>query len=146
MAECNEDLEYFERCKVDVLKEFCKKRGYSVTGKRKKELVALAWALSFQKAPIVLTKQQEREVVNLDYQSLLAIDVDGFQMTIPDPLDLTEGWESESTAANKWPPCMYIDINKYLIRKDEQNLLTRLANDYKEGEIISYIVHIWQYV
>ncbi|CAL9689621.1 unnamed protein product [Knipowitschia caucasica] len=138
MAESDKDIEYFERCKVDVLKEYCKRRGHSVTGKRKKELVALAWALSFQKAPIVLTKQQEREAVNLDYISLLEIDVDSCQMTIPDPLQLREGWENESTAANKWPPCMYIDINNYLTRKDELNLLTKLANDYKEGKAFSY--------
>lgn len=135
-AERNTDIGYFERCKIDVLKDFCKKRGYSVTGKRKKELAALAWTLSLQNAPIVLTKEQEREAVNIDYKSLLRIDIDGCQTTIPDPLELREGWENELTAANKWPPCMYIDINKYLIHKDEQNLLTRLANDYKEGNVI----------
>lgn len=65
-------------CKLNVWKEFCKKRGYSAKWKRKKELMALAWALSFEKASSLYKKKkkQEREAVNLDYKSLLEVNVD----------------------------------------------------------------------
>jgi len=133
MAEKDTDIEDFERWRVDTLKDFCRKRGYNVTGKCKKELVSLAYVLTLQNAPLLLSKTEEQQAAKQDYESLLQIYVDGSKVTIPDPLKLSSDWESEKEAASKWPPCLWMDISNYLLDHDERNLLTRLKNDYKEG-------------
>ena len=133
MAEKDSDIEDFERWTVDRLKDFGRKRGYNVGGKRKKELVSVAYVLT-----LLLRKTEEQVAAMQDYESLLHIDVDGCEITIPDPLKLGSDWECEKDATSKWPPCLWVDINNYLLDHDERNLLTRLKNDYKEGKAFSY--------
>jgi hypothetical protein len=128
-------IDDFRRWKVDPLKKFCRERGISVTKKRKEELVALAYALTIQKAPIVASKQQEKETVEKDYKALLTVKVGDEKVEIRDPKGIPESeWEGEAVATSKWPPCMYMNITDYLIAHDQRDLLTRLKNDYKEGQ------------
>ena len=132
MAEKQMTLDEFSRWKVDELKIYIKERGHKTTYKRKNELVAVAFAVSEQKLPIVSCDVAVMQV-DLDYQSLLTFVSDGVDYTIPDPWLLNDGWLSEGTGLRSWPPCTYIRISEYLVDHDERALLSRLANDYKEG-------------
>ncbi|CAL9683155.1 unnamed protein product [Knipowitschia caucasica] len=145
MAEFNEvidELDHFNRWKVDDLKRFCSRRGLPVTTrtaygnrqKRKEELAALAYAASIQKLPVVLTKEEERDAVKTDYLALLTVG----DKQIADPLTATDGWLNEVRGLKLWPPCMSADIAEYLLNRDEKSLLHRLRNDYKEGKAFSY--------
>jgi hypothetical protein len=58
-------LDDFRRWKVDPLKKFCRGRGISVAKKRKEELVALAYALTMQNAPVIASKEQNKETVSI---------------------------------------------------------------------------------
>ena len=54
----------FKPGKVDLLRSFCKKRGLVVSGRRKDELVALAFAAVCQNLPVVLDKDRESKEVH----------------------------------------------------------------------------------
>ncbi|ELU01759.1 hypothetical protein CAPTEDRAFT_195190 [Capitella teleta] len=60
----HESLDDFRRWKVDPLKKFCRDRGNSVAKKRKEELVALAYAFTIQNAPVIASKEQDKETVS----------------------------------------------------------------------------------
>jgi hypothetical protein len=77
--------------------------------------------------------------VKRDYARLLNIELQGQQITLKDPLKLTD-WQSEQQAVPKWPPCMYINVAEYLLANDQRDLLDRLKNDYKEGETTVYAI------
>ena len=68
-----EGLDDFKRWKVDVLRQFCRCRGLAVGGKRKDELVALAYAANIQKLPIIVENEQESNSSTEDYCSLLTL-------------------------------------------------------------------------
>lgn len=105
MAEHYINIEEFEHWKVDVLKEFCKKKkcDYIVAGKHKKSLTAFAYALLIQNASIDLSKAAAKQ----DYTLLLDIQIGDSKLTIPDPFKLSDGWKNEKEAVDKWP--MYLD-------------------------------------
>lgn len=140
---CIDDFRLF---KVDALKEYCRRRGLPITKKRKEELVALAFAATVQNLPEVLTAGEQNQQAKLDYQGILTVTSESSEgstwtTTLPDPLkDLPDGWLGEEGGVALWPPCMYINISLYLIDKDETALLTRLKNDYKDGQY-----HIYNY-
>lgn len=124
-------LDDFKRWKVDVLRNYCRVRGLTVSSRRKDELVALAFAAHCQDLPIVADKVHEKQAVNVDYSRLLVL-ANG--TAVPDPLKLSSGWLSEKEAVQLWPPCMILNISDYLVEKGERPLCERLRNDYKEGQ------------
>ena len=126
-------LDDFKRWKVDLLRSFCKKRGLVVSGRRKDELVALAFAAVCQNlpdVPVVLDKDGECKEAGDDYGKLLIL-LNG--TVIPDPLQLSDGWVSDKDGVSLWPLCMILNISDYLISRNERPLCDRLRNDYKEG-------------
>ena len=100
-------LEDFKRWKVPDLKNYLKKRGLKLSG-RKDKLCALAFAAHWEKKTLVPTKLEGYAACDLDYASLLQCG----GVTIPDPLhDLTKGWKGEQVGLDLWPPTMHIDID-----------------------------------
>ena len=56
-------IDEFQRWKVGVLKEYCSRRGLPISGKRKDELFALAYAATVTKLPCVISiKKMNRRV------------------------------------------------------------------------------------
>ena len=115
--------------KVDELRKFCRSRGLPATFRCKEELISLVFTALVQKLPCVLSKEEEADITKTDYKSLCE------QVKVPDPYELSDGWESELDGLSKWPPCMYEDISIFLQAKGKVDLLERLRNDYnyKEG-------------
>jgi hypothetical protein len=124
------DIDEFKRYNVDLLRKYCRERGLAVAGRRKEELVALAFAASLQNLPIVCDKVSEKHAVDDDYEHLLILR-DG--TVIPNPLQLTDGWLNEKKGISCWPPCMILNMLDYLVFRDERPLLQRLQNEYNEG-------------
>jgi len=93
-------MDDFNRWKVEDLKKFIKERGHKTTYRVKRELVAVAFALSQQQLPIVATNVDGVEQVDVDYQTLLTIESNGVTYTLPDPKYLQEGWLPESTGVS----------------------------------------------
>jgi hypothetical protein len=124
-------MDEFSRWKVEELKAYIKERGHKTTYKRKNELVAVAFAVREQNLPIVIADVSVNQV-DLDYQSLCTFDCEGVTYTISDPWMVNDGWLFEGVGLPSWPPCSY-RIAEYLVDHDERALLSRLANDYKEG-------------
>jgi len=109
-------------------------RAWTAAGcKRKDELVALAFAVTQQNLPVVASTDGQRDT---DYQLLLNnIDVNGVGSRIEDPWANTEGWIDENKGGVAlWPPCTYVNIAGFLTDSDQRAILTRLGNDYKEGD------------
>ena len=77
--------------------------------KSKKELVSLAYVLTLQNSLLVLSKTKQQVTAKQNYESLLQIDVDGINITIPDPIKLASNWKCEKDAASI---SMFIDGHK----------------------------------
>ena len=76
-------------------------RKLSSTGKKKSELVALAYSASIMKIPPVKTSEEEQKERAFVYSDFLKTD-DG---VLPDPLhDLRDGWVGESEGRAMCPP------------------------------------------
>ena len=76
------------------MKEYCSRRGLTINGKCKDELVALAYAATVAKLPCVLWKNEESQyvLVAAEYQQFLAVG----EAVMPGPLtELTVGWQSQ---------------------------------------------------
>ncbi|XP_070550727.1 uncharacterized protein [Ptychodera flava] len=137
-SQSTETYDAFTRFGVPQLKDFLRKRDLPVSG-RKAELVALAYAASLLKIPLVKTASERQAERQKQYEATLNVD----DQQLPDPLlDLKSGWEDESVGMSKWPPTMITDIQTYL-QKHETNLTCaslskRLLKDYKEGKAFSY--------
>ena len=135
-------IDDFRRQKVDNLKKFLRDREQNNSSKRKGELVALAYCVNIQKLPVVLLNIQLKEQTTIDYQKLLKFNFDNNELVdIPDPLKIEEGWLSENTGFNLWPPCSYVNISEYLVEHDQKPLILRLGNDYEEGKAIRLLIY-----
>ena len=95
------DIETFKRWSIPVLQNFLRVRNLSSTGKKKSELVALAYSASIMNIPPVKTTEEEQKERAFVYSDFLKTD-DG---VLPDPLhDLRDGWVGESKGCGMWPP------------------------------------------
>jgi len=56
----SKSIDEFKWWKVDILRQYCQDRGFSVVNKRKEKLVALAYTAYPQNVPTILTKDQEK--------------------------------------------------------------------------------------
>jgi len=128
-------LRDFSRFKVDALKDFLRKRGLKVSGKRKEELAAIAYGASQANVPVVESTEEANKQRGQQYRSLLSTP----EGVLPDPFqDLTTGWLGEEPGIKQWPPTMQFDIAQFLLKNGDQNLTKRLMSDYKEGKAFSY--------
>jgi len=59
---------------VDHLWKYIRDRGQNVGAQHKAELVAVAFALCQQKAPLVASKEEVRQQVDVDYQVSVTYD------------------------------------------------------------------------
>jgi hypothetical protein len=127
-------IDDFQRWKVNDLRKYIRDRGQTNGSKRKDELVAIAFTISQQKLAVVPNKQELKDQVDVDYETLLFVRITGEEtVRIPDPLTMDAGWMTESSGVQHWPPCTYVNISEYLVETDQRALLSRLGNDYKEG-------------
>ena len=118
----------FSRMKVDILKEFLRKRGLKATG-RKDELVALAYSAEQLGLPLLKTDKDVTFTKAVEYQLLLS-PMDGIHL--PDPLnDLCEGWKAEKEGITSWPPIFQVDITQYLLALGDREISCRIMSDYK---------------
>ena len=128
------DVDYDTICmwKVEALKEYLKKRGLKVSG-RKQELVARVFAAVEQNIPVsesaaVLVAQasKEREILLVTPGE-----------NLPDPTTLVASWIGESEGMKLWPSIFLCDITMYIMKDHPGNnipLQRRLLNEYKEGK------------
>jgi hypothetical protein len=134
-------LDEFRLWRVDQLRTFLLKRGLKVSGRRKDELVALAFGAVEMGVPIKSSAEEEERARAAQYHSLLNTR-DG---QLPDPfVDLTDGWLNESVGMTQWPPIMQFDIGDYLLdHTKDRDIAKRMISDYKEGKAFSYFDSKW---
>ena len=103
----NAEIEDFERWTVSSLKDYLARHGISCTAK-KSELVALAYSCNVMKRPEAEVYTHDIQQSFHDYQDILKL---CDNITIPDPLKITEGWIGEENEGMKyWPPVTIVDI------------------------------------
>ena len=132
MAEASEerDFDCFMRWNMTALKDYLRKFGLSLQGK-KVDLAARAFAAWEMKLE---PRKTDAELAASRAASLAACLKVG-DNTLPDPATLTQGWIGEKDGMKLWPPTMYFDICNFLGVKDMDK---RLLADYKEGKAYSY--------
>ena len=74
-----------------------------------------------------------------EYKTKLCIDGESIQ----DLFDVKSGWTGEKASLTKWPSVYIMDISEYLNRKNPQDLMKRLLNEYKEGKAYRYFSGKW---
>ena len=116
-----------ERWSVEALKDFCRRRGYKVTG-AKRELVARVFCLYNQEVPEEPTAREQEISRKKDYKSLV-----NFKYLAPDPIGLKR-WQSEKEGLKNWPPVTYIDIHAFLRNNGSVGLTTEGLTAYKTGK------------
>lgn len=119
--------------KVDALKEYLRKRGLKVSG-RKQELVARVFAAAEQNVPVCLEAAELVAQTRDEQRSLLSIPQGRF---LPDSSTLKDGWIGEIEGMKQWPPVFLSDITMYIMKDHPGNdipLQKRLLNEYKEGK------------
>ena len=128
--------EEVERWSVESLKDFCRKRGFKVTGS-KRELVARVYFLYNQEVPEEPTAKQQETSRRKDYKSIV-----NFKFAAPDPNGLKR-WQSEKDGLKIWPPVTYIDIHWFLKNNGSVGLTTEDLTAYKTGKAFSYFHCNW---
>ena len=120
---------------TESLKDYCKKRGYKVSGTRS-ELCARVYFLYNNKTPEVPTlKDQERSKKN-DYQALL-----NYGTRASDPFEL-KTWIGEQQGIQKWPLISYNEIVKFITRHGH-SLSGDALTSYKTGKAYGYFYSDW---
>lgn len=134
-----EDLishEEVQHWSVEALKDYCRKRGYKVTG-AKKELVSRVYFLyNHQVAEQPGAKEQEASR-KLDYKSLVNL-----KFAATDPFTLKR-WLGEKEGLKHWPSVTYIDIHWFLKRNGSVGLTDEHLTAYKNGKAYSYFSCDW---
>lgn len=118
---------------VAALQDYCRDRGYPITGTIK-ELAAMAYTAYRTKAPVQMTAVEKTKLAKKQYYDKLRLPSGE---TIPDPLVLDSGWEGEASGMYKWPKITHGDIVTYLNGKSGLDAKDTL-NKYKEGKAYSF--------
>lgn len=115
---------------IDALKDFCRKRGYKITGS-KDELSARVYFLYNNQIPEEPGAKQQEASRKMDYKTL-------HNAVVPtiDPARLSK-WINEKDGISQWPPVSYIEIVQFLL-KHGQNLTADALTSYKTGKGFSY--------
>lgn len=128
-------LEEVQTWSTDSLKEYCRKRGYKVSGTRS-ELCARVYFLYNKNTPEEPTLKEQEISKKKDYKTLLSI---GTRTTDPNKL---KTWISELDGIKKWPPVSYTDIVKF-ITKQGHSLSGDALTSYKTGKAFGYFYSDW---
>ena len=118
--------------RMDALKQFLKKQGLKVSGK-KEDLVAHVFAAAEQNMPVCLDVASRVSQMQCERESLLKTP----EGVVLDPSELHNGWIGELNGMTKWPPILLSDITLYIMKDHPGNdisLQKRLLNEYKEGK------------
>ena len=120
---------------TSALKEFCRKRGYKVSGSRE-ELCARVYVLyNNQVAEEPEAKQQEASRRS-DYKTIY-----GTGPVTGDPMRLKK-WLTEKEGLAQWPPVSYVEIVKFISRKGH-SLSADALTSYKTGKGFAYFYNDW---
>lgn len=128
--------EEVEHWSTEALKDFCRKRGYKVTG-LKKELVSRVYFLYNHQVPEEPDAKQQEASRKKDYKSLV-----NFKYPATDPFSLKR-WVGEKDGLKNWPPVTYIDIHWFLRRNGSVGLTDEHLTAYKNGKAYSYFSCEW---
>lgn len=116
--------------KLDALKDYCKKRGYKVTGTRE-ELCARVYFLYNKETPEDPTAAQVERAQKHDYKKLYS---EG-PGAISNP-DRLKKWIPEKDSMKHWPPISYIDICSF-VQRHGCSLSKEVMTSYKTGKAYS---------
>jgi hypothetical protein len=128
--------EEVEMWSVDALKDYCKRRGYKVTGS-KKELVSRVYFLYNNNVAEEPSAREQHISIKNDYKSLV-----NQTYKAPDPYNLKK-WTDERKGLKEWPPVSYIDIHWFMKRNGGVGLTREALTAYKNGKAFSYFSCDW---
>ena len=144
MASASNDLENdiisheeVETWNLEALKDFCRCRGYKVTGS-KKDLVSRVYFLYNNCVPEKPGAKEEESTRKRDYQSIFR-----HRISAPDPYKLKNTWVGEEKGLTKWPPVSYVDIDWFLRKANNAGLSKEALTAYKTGKAFSYFSCDW---
>ena len=115
---------------VEALKDFCRKRGFKVSGS-KEELAARVYCLYNQQVPENPSAAEELLANKRDYQDIYK---EG-PGTPNDPARL-KAWHGEKEAMSKWPRTNFVDLGLFLNKKG-CSLNKEVLSAYKTGKAYS---------
>ena len=121
---------------TEALKDFCRKRGYKVSGTRD-ELSARVYFLYNNKVPEEPGAKEKEASQKADYKALLRA---GPAVTT-DPAKFSK-WIGEKEGMNKWPPISYVDITQFVTSKGCRFASATLES-YKTGKGFAYFYNDW---
>lgn len=109
--------EVVETWSLDSLKDYCRRRGYKVTG-AKKELVSRVYFMynDPDKYPELPDAKQQEASRKKDYRNLFEA-----RETTQDPFKI-KVWKNEKEGIANWPPVSYVDIDCFIRQNDSVGL------------------------
>jgi hypothetical protein len=123
-------LEEIKLWTTDALKEYCRRRGYKVTGTRD-ELCARAYFLYNKEVPENPSDTELDRANKKDFQKLYSTGPG-----TPVNPDRLKKWEHQSESIKLWPPISYVDISVF-VQKYGCSLSKELMTSYKTGKAYS---------
>lgn len=138
-SEQQEDIishDVVETWNVDALKDYCRRRGYKVTGS-KKELVSRVYFLYNSRISEEPGAKQREASRKKDYKELV-----NASCLAPDPNTLKK-WTDEKSGIKLWPPITYIDIHMFFKKNGGLGLSKEELTAYKTGKAYSYFSCDW---
>ena len=115
---------------VDALKDYCRKRGFKISGS-KDELMALVYCLYNQQVPENPSAAEELLANKRDYQDIYK---EGPGTSV-DPARLNK-WLGEKDGMSKWPGTNFVDLGLFLNKKG-CSLNKEVLSAYKSGKAYS---------
>lgn len=120
---------------LEALKEYCRRRGYKVSGTRQ-ELCARVYVLYNTQVPEEPGAKELEAGRKKDYKTAVTAGIPA-----PDPLRL-KSWLNEKDGMSKWPVISYVDLVKFLMKNGQSLSQTTLTN-YKTGKGFAYFDNDW---
>lgn len=120
--------ENFLNMTVQSLQDYLTVRGISVSGYKKAELVARAFSAAEMKLPIVMSCEEQAEVLKKDYDEKLKY------FHLPDPKQISSNQRIDDLTS--WPPITLGNIFQYILSNREFN--TEYIGKYKDQKAYSY--------
>lgn len=128
--------EEVEMWSLEALKDYCRRRGYKVTGS-KKELVSRVYFLYNNETPEQPGAKEKEVTMKKDYRSLFKM-----RGEAPDPFKITS-WIDEKEGIKNWPPVSYVDIHWHMCKNNSVGLSKEAMTAYKTGKAFSYFSCEW---
>lgn len=128
-------LEEVNMWSTDALKEFCRKRGYKVSGTRA-ELCSRVYVLYNNPTPEEPGAKEIEASRRTDYKKIYQTG-----STSTDPLKLSK-WISEKDGMKMWPPVSFVEVVKF-INKHGHSLASETLTSYKTAKAYGYFYSDW---